>query len=153
MKSKGEILAAILNNYTECYLFLHNTKDEPVAVTIMEEGFLFENQLPHSTDLVNPLDPVEVTYFLLQRREYGPFTIVIAIDRILFDQLTSLALENKINIEDLLSIDQPYYGENEELIYRISNRYILGYFNNITTDFQQNPAWNPSYVTQKSYFN
>jgi len=31
MKNKGEILAAILNNISNCYFFLHNTKEKSIA--------------------------------------------------------------------------------------------------------------------------
>ena len=63
MKNKGEILAAILRNFKDCYFFLHNTKEFSVVESIMNEGFIFESQLPHSSDRVNPYEPIEVTYF------------------------------------------------------------------------------------------
>lgn len=63
MKNKGEILANILMNYKDCYLFLHNTKEINVAEKIMNEGFIFESQLPQSTYRVNPKENIEITYF------------------------------------------------------------------------------------------
>ena len=71
MKNKGEILASILENFKDCYFFLHNTKEFDTVEKIMNEGFIFESQLSHSTDRVNPNDPIEATYFLIQRKDYG----------------------------------------------------------------------------------
>ena len=70
MKNKGEILAAILRTFKNCNFFLHNTKEFDIVEKIMNEGFLFESQLPHSTDKVNPNEPIEVTYFFFQRKDY-----------------------------------------------------------------------------------
>lgn len=143
--NKGEILASILGKHGNCYFFLHNTRDENIASVISEEGFLFENQLPHSTDMVNPQEPVEVSYFLLQRREYGQFTVVLAISRDTFDSYVATAEANKTGIEELLTATPPYYGDNEELIYRIPNKYVLGYFDNLTLEFHYNKHWDPDY--------
>jgi hypothetical protein len=58
MKNKGEILALILNNFKDCCFFLHNTKEFDIVENIMNEGFIFESQLAHSTDRVNPNESV-----------------------------------------------------------------------------------------------
>ena len=81
MKNKGEILASVLKNFRNCYFFLHNTREFSVVENIMNDGFIFENQLVHSTDRVNPNEPIEITYFLFQRKDYGPYTVVIAIPK------------------------------------------------------------------------
>ena len=81
MKNKGEILANILKDQGNCYFFLHNTKEKVIVDKILNEGFVFENQLPHCTDRVNPNEPIEITYFLFQRKDYGSFTTVIAIPK------------------------------------------------------------------------
>ena len=74
-------------NFKNCYFFLHNTREFRVVENIMNEGFIFENQLVHSTDSVNPNEPIEITYFLFQRKDYGPYTIIIAIPKITYEIL------------------------------------------------------------------
>lgn len=143
MKNKGDILAAILNNYSNCYFFLHNTKEIGITERILSEGFIFENQLPHSTDRVNPNEPIEVTYFLFQRKDYGGFTIIIAIPKPIYDSYTKISNQNDVGIEDVLTITEPYYGDNDELIYTISPKHILGYFNNKTGEFIKNKNYDP----------
>ena len=143
MKNKGEILAEILKNFKDCYFFVHNTKEFNVVESIMNEGFVFESQLPHSTDRVNPNEPIEVTYFLFQRKDYGNYTIIIAIPKITYETYTSVSNKNDVGIEDVITITEPYYSDNDELIYTVSPKHILGYFNIKTTEFYQNRNWDP----------
>jgi hypothetical protein len=147
MKNKGEILASILTDFNNCYFFLHNTKEKSVAERILNEGFIFENQLPHSTDRVNPNEPIEITYFLFQRKDYGSYTIIIAIQKAVYDNYTQFSNRNDIGIEDVITITEPYYGDNDELIYTISPKHILGYFNNKTGEFFKNRIWDPDFNT------
>jgi hypothetical protein len=141
MKNKGEILAALLDKYENCYFFLHNTKEKAIAEKIMQEGFIFENQLPHSTDRVNPAEPIEVTYFLFQRKDYGAFTMIIAISKKIYERYSSLSNIYDLGIEEIMTISRPVYGDNDELMYTVSPRHILGYFNNRTSEFYINPLW------------
>jgi hypothetical protein len=143
MKNKGEILADILKNFKDCYFFVHNTKEFNVVESIMNEGFVFESQLPHSTDHVNPNESIEVTYFLFQRKDYGNYTIIIAIPKATYDTYTSVSNENDIGMEEVMSITEPYYSDNDELVYTVSPKHILGYFNIKTTEFYQNRNWDP----------
>ncbi len=143
MKNKGEILASVLKNFRDCYFFLHNTKEFSVVESIMNEGFVFESQLPHSSDRVNPNEPIEVTYFLFQRKDYGSFTIIIAIPKTTYEAYLAASNKDDIGIEEVLTITDPYFGDNDELIYTVSPKHILGYFNIKTAEFYQNRNWDP----------
>ena len=132
-----------MTNYKDCFFFLHNTKDFNTVENIMNEGFIFERQLSHSTDRVNPLEPIEITYFLFQRKEYGIYTVIIAIPRVIYDTYSGVSNSNNTEIEEIISSTDPYYGENDELIYTLSSKHILGYFNNKTSEFYQNRNWDP----------
>lgn len=145
MKNKGEILASLLRNFKDCYFFLHNTREFGVVESIMNEGFIFESQLPHSTDRVNPNETIELTYFFFQRKDYGNYTVVIAIPKIVYEEYSECAIQNDMGIEEVLTITEPYYGDNDELIYTLSPRHVLGYFNIKTSEFYQNKNWDPFY--------
>jgi hypothetical protein len=149
MKNKGEILASILRNFRDCYFFLHNTKEFNVVEIIMNEGFVFESQLPRSTDRVNPNEPIEITYFLFQRKDYGSYTIIIAIPKIIYELYSDLSIKNDVGIEEILTITDPYFGDNDELIYTISPKHILGYYNIKTSEFYQNRNWDPFFNNNK----
>ncbi len=145
MTNKGEILASLLMNFRDCHFFLHNTREFDVVENIMNEGFIFENQLPHSTDRINPNEPIEVTYFLFQRKDYGFYTIIIAIPKIIYEIYSTVSNKYNVSIEDVLTIHDPYFGENDELLYTLSPKHILGYYNIKTSEFYQNINWDPFY--------
>jgi hypothetical protein len=143
MKNKGEILTSILKNFKDCYFFLHNTREFRVVEAIMNEGFIFESQLPHSTDHVNPNEPIEVTYFLFQRKDYGSYTVIIAIPKKIHELYSEVSNKYDVGIEEVITTTAPYFGDNDELIYTISPKHILGYFNIKTSEFYQNRNWDP----------
>jgi len=143
MNNKGEILATILKTYKDCNFFLHNTKEFDIVEKIMNEGFIFESQLPHSTDSVNPNEAIEVTYFLFLRKDYGSYTIIIAIPKVTYELYADVANSKDVGIEEVLTITKPYYSDNDELNYTISPRHVLGYFNLKTSEFYQNRNWDP----------
>ena len=145
MKNKGEILANILMDFQNCFLFLHNTKEMITAERIMNEGFLFESQLPHSTDRINPNENIEITYFFIQRKDYGSYTIVIAIPKSVYDLYSARSNENDVGIEEVLTMMQPYLSDNDEMVYRLSPKHILGYYNSRTGEFIKNMNWDPAY--------
>jgi hypothetical protein len=145
MKNKGEILASILREFNECYIFLHNTKEFGIVEKIMNEGFIFENQLPHSTDRVNPNEPIEVTYFLFQRKDYGVFTMVLAFPKEIYEKYSEVSNNLDTGIEEVMTITDPYFGDNDELMYTISPKHILGYFSIRTSEFFRNKNWDPLY--------
>ena len=150
MKSKGEILASILINFRDCFFFLHNTRESGVVENILNDGFIFESQLVHSTDRVNPNEPIEITYFLFQRKDYGPYTIVIAIPRNTYDNYSAVSVKNEVNIEEVITITEPYCSDNDEMMYTVSPKHILGYFNNETSEFFQNRNWDPLFDNCRS---
>jgi hypothetical protein len=145
MKNKGEILASILKDFKDCYFFLHNTKEFSVVEKIMNEGFIFENQLPHSTDRVNPNEPIEITYFLFQRKDYGFFTMIIAFPKEIYENYSEVSNKYDTGIEEVMTITDPFFGDNDELMYTISPKHILGYFNIRTSEFFRNVNWDPEY--------
>jgi hypothetical protein len=150
MKSKGELLASALNNFKNCIFFLHNTREPGVVEKIINEGFIFEDQLVHSTDRVNPAEPIEITYFLFLRKDYGPYTIVIAIPKLTYENYSALSVKNEESIEEIITITKPYYGDNDELMFTVSPKHIIGYFNNDTAEFFQNRNWDPFFNNSRS---
>lgn len=152
MKNKGEILANILKDFNDCYFFLHNTKELQVAEKILNEGFIFESQLPRSSDRVNPNEPIEITYFFFQRKDYGFYSVIIAIPKTSYEIYSKLSNKSNIGIEEVLTVKEPYIGENDELVYTLSPKHILGYFNIKTGEFIQNAIWDPSFINNLHWY-
>ncbi len=145
MSSVGDILVSVVSNDTDKILFLHNTRHEETAVKIMKEGFRFEEQLTYSSDRINPSDSVEINYFLVERKEYGKFTIVLEIDKSLFRKYNYLAEKSDISFEELISITIPSLSDNDEFIYTLDPHYIKGYLDSATGRFHANKTFDPSY--------
>lgn len=145
MSQSGDKLVKILSGVDDSILFLHITNHLETAKAIMEQGFRFESQLTYSTDRVNAGDPVEINYFLVERKEYGDYTIIIQIDKSLFGQYSRLAEAAKLHFEEIFTISVPVISDNDEYIYTLSPRYIRGVFNKKTGEMIENPDFNPSY--------
>jgi hypothetical protein len=109
----------------------------------MKDGFIFECQLLHSSDRVNPGDSIEVTYFLIQRKDYGLYTVIIAMPKAVYETYVTVSQNRNVGIEEIISITKPYYGDNDELIYTVSPKHVLGYFNIKTSEFYLNRNWDP----------
>jgi hypothetical protein len=71
------------------------------------------------------------------------YTIIIAIPKIIYEIYSGVSNKNDVGIEEVLTITEPYYGDNDELIYTVSPKHILGYFNIKTAEFYQNRNWDP----------
>jgi len=145
MSIAGNKLAGILAEDQNCILFLHNTKSKDIAQNILENGFCFEDQLAYSTDRINPKDSVEISYFLVERKEYGDYTIIIEIDKKIFKQYNGLADASDIHFEELFTITLPELSDNDEFIYTLSPHYVKGVFNNRTGEFTRNQTFKPDY--------
>ncbi len=149
MKSQGEKLALYLNEYSDCIVLLHTTRDKNIAETIIREGFVYESQLSHSTDRVSPNEPVEIVYFLFQRKEYGTFTIVIAIPRATYEYYTHQAMDRDICLEEIMALGKPFVNDNDEITYRLNPKHIAGYFNMITGEFTHNPVFDRGFRSER----
>jgi hypothetical protein len=101
---------------------------------------------------VNPNEPVEITYFLFQRKDYGPFTVVIAIPKVTYENYSAASLRYEVSIEDIITITDPLISDNDEMTFTLSPEHILGYFNNVTSEFIQNRKWDPFFNNCKSQF-
>lgn len=145
MRTKGDFLSVILNDYLNCTVFLHNTKEKEIADKILKDGFIFENQLPHSTDRVNPGEPIEISYFLFQRKDYGIYSIIIAIPKPVYELYVQYSILYEIGLEEVLTITPPRLSDNDELLFTISPKHISGYFNTHTGELVNNEAYDSGY--------
>lgn len=145
MRTKGDFLSVILNDYLDCNVFLHNTREKDIADKILKEGFVFENQLPHSTDRVNPGEPIEISYFLFQRKEYGIYSIIIAIPKTIFELYVQYSIDYEIDLEEVMTVTPPRLSDNDELLFTIPSKHISGYFNTHTGEFVNNEAYDRGY--------
>ncbi|MDA3890147.1 MAG: hypothetical protein PF517_00630 [Salinivirgaceae bacterium] len=124
--------------------FLHNTKTKESANNIIEKGFKFQSHLDYTTDVVSPKDPVTVKYFTIVRQAYGEFTIIMQISKSLIESYSELLEDISHHFSEILSINKPYLGPEDDLIYCLAPHFIKGYVEAEMGNFIQNPNFNPS---------
>ncbi|MEE4114572.1 MAG: hypothetical protein V2I37_00270 [Marinilabiliaceae bacterium] len=145
MSKIGDELSGLLSRDKTNIVLLHNTDSLARAKAILKNGFRYESQLTYSTDRINPLDTVEINYFLVERKEYGDFTIIIEISKQIINKYSAIAEVEGSSIEELISIDQPFLSENDEYIYTLPHYYIKGILNNKTGEVLLNPVFDPDF--------
>ena len=125
--------------------FIHQTPTQKLAEQIINEGFEFENHLMHTTDQVSGFDLVELNYFLMIRRDYGQFTIVIVIADELINYLIQIIKNTNIHYSEILSKTLPMCKSEGTPFYTLPEQFIKGYFNQITLERILNPKFDPHY--------
>ncbi len=138
-----------LMNYT------HRTRTEELARNILQEGFEFSDSFQKTTDAV-VADPVHIQYWHKLRECYGVFTIVISIDRQLFESYLSELKKipkHQTDVVQTITEKEPHLNENNEPVYTLPRQFIKGYFNSKTGKIVYNPDYNPSYDSPKFKLN
>lgn len=125
--------------------FIHQTPTKELAERIINEGLGFENHLMHTTDQISGFDLVELNYFLMIRRNYGQFTIVIVIADELIEELIQIIKDSNIHFSEILSKTPPRYNTDDTPVYLLPEQFIKGYFNQKTLEKTFNPKFNPHY--------
>ena len=129
--------------------FIHTTPSRQIAEGIIENGLEFENHLMHTTDQVSGFDLVELNYFLMIRRNYGNFTLVIEIaDELITDFAKRLRAYN-CHFSEALSKYPPTYNEDDNPVYILPEQFIKGYFDQKTSERVYNPVFDPYYRSAK----
>ena len=125
--------------------FLHSTPSREFAEEIMMNGFEFENHLMHTTDQISGFDLVELNYFLMIRRNYGHFTLVIEISDTLIIEFTKRLRSFNCHFSEALSKNPPRYNDDENPVYTLPEQFIKGYFDQQTFEKIYNPKFDPHY--------
>jgi hypothetical protein len=128
----------------EMVTFLHNTMTRENAETIMNKGFRFYSHLDYTTDVVSAKDDITITYFNLVRSAYGPFTIIIQMDKELIQYYSDLLLDRHNHFSELLTLEMPEKSNDEEWIYTLAPNFVKGYVDSRFPCFFPNSKFNPS---------
>ncbi len=138
------ILKNTIESNCNVITFLHNTEHRKTADKILKEGFEFQSYLDFTTDVVTAKDVVAIKYFTIVRQAYGKFTIVIQISKQLINEY-SHRLENVAHhFSEVLSVKEPYLGDEDDMIYCLAPHFIKGYINAETGELFLNPNFNAS---------
>ncbi len=127
--------------------FLHSLNSVELAEKIMKNGFIFENHLLNTTDIVSPDDLVEVTYFTNIRKAYGNIILIIQIDNELIQTINAKLINTRSHFSEALTKTPPRTGPNELFVYTLPEQFIMGYFDNTESKEVKNKNFNPYYIS------
>lgn len=125
------------------FKYLHNAPTKEVANEIIVEGFEFESHLHNTTDMVSGLDPIELKYFLFQRKNYGIYTVVLQISKELIDLYSEKLKKTRYHFYEVLSKYEPRLSSEDNLLYTLHEQFVKGYFNQKTYEACINPKFDP----------
>lgn len=125
--------------------FIHQTPTRELADLIISDGFEFENHLMHTTDQISGFDLVELNYFLMIRRNYGHYTIVIKIADELINDYTTRLKKSRFHFSEVLSKEPPRISDDDSPVYKLPEQFIKGYFDQSSLEGVYNPKFDPYY--------
>jgi len=101
----------------------------------------------HTTDQISGFDLVELNYFLMIRRDYGSFTIVIEISDKLILDLTKRLRSFNYHFSEALTKLPPWQNDDDNPVYTLPEQFIKGYFDQRTLEKIHNPIFDPHYIS------
>jgi len=107
------------------YTYLHTT-DEDTCKKVLEDGFEFYIFCLTTDEISNDVDTLN--FKLSMRKAYGDCVIVMQFLHFIDDGID-------------MAIKEPYYNEEEDLIYTLPSKYVRGFFNKETGEFVDNPTF------------
>lgn len=137
----------IFENSKNLKIYMHYTKDENDAKSILSGGFRFADSF-YKTALPVSKDKLDFKIKHSNRKLFGDYVIIIGIANDVVNYY-SLELEKAgikhLTFENILTETSPVRNENSDLIYQLSSRFIKGYVNHRTGEIVRNPGYDPFY--------
>ncbi|MCD6495994.1 MAG: hypothetical protein J7K54_01865 [Candidatus Aenigmarchaeota archaeon] len=132
--------------------FLHNTANEDAVNSIINDGFLYADNLHTTADRFTRLDDISMSRWEQERNFYGPYTVVIQISNETYEKLMNNKkyAEKQLLPEHLLSVEREFNKDEGEFVYRLPNKFVKGYINRETGEFHPNPDFDPSYFDENT---
>jgi hypothetical protein len=137
----------ILEENRNLKIYMHYTKEENVALSILKDGFKFASSL-YKTALPVSKDKLDMTIKHNSRKLFGEYIIIICISKEIVDfysmELKKASLKN-YSFENLLTETPPLQNEDSELIYLLAPQFIKGYIFRPSGEIIKNPSFDPYY--------
>jgi hypothetical protein len=127
--------------------YIHYTKEESDAKSILQSGFMFTESF-YKTALPVTKDKLDLTVKHNSRKFFGNYLIIICISNDIVNfysmELEKAGIKNYY-FENVLTDNLPSQNDNSEIVYQLSPRFIKGYINYKTGDISKNPEFDPWY--------
>jgi hypothetical protein len=144
---EDKILNYILENVKDSKVYIHYTKEEADAKSIVENGFKFADSF-YKTALPISDDKLDLIIKHDSRKFFGDYLIVICISNNILNRYSSELYNTGIKdyfIENILTESPPVRNENSDLVFLLPEQYLKGYVNHRTGEIVVNPDFNPDY--------
>lgn len=140
-------LKFILESGKNMRSYIHYTKNESDARSIIENGFRFADSF-YKTALPVTKDKLDLKMKHNSRKLFGDYIIVICISADVANyyasELEKAGIKN-VSFENILTESIPSRDDNSDLIYQLSAQFIKGYVNHRTGVIVKNPGFDPLY--------
>ena len=127
--------------------YIHYTKDEASASSIIQNGFIFADSF-YKTALPVTKDKLDLKMKHNSRKLFGEYIIVICISDDVADyysyELEKAGIRN-YSFENILTETLPVKNDNSDLVYQLSSQFVKGYVNHRTGIIVENPGFDPLY--------
>ena len=137
----------ILENDKDLKIYLHYTRDEADARSILKDGFKFANSF-YKTALPVSDDILDMKIKHKSRKSFGDFIIIICISNDIVNyystELKKAGIKN-YSFENILTETILPANDNSETGYQLPAPFIKGYIQRHTGDIIRNPAFDPYY--------
>jgi hypothetical protein len=145
--SEDSTLRFILENGKNTKTYIHYTKNETDALSIVKNGFQFADSF-YKTALPVSKDKLDLKIKHNSRKFFGDFIIVICISNDVANfysyELGKAGITN-YTFENILTETPPEKNDNSDLVYQLSPQFIKGYINHRTGAIVTNPRFDPLY--------
>jgi hypothetical protein len=140
-------LKFILENGKNMKSYIHYTKNETDARSILQTGFQFVESF-YKTALPVSMDKLDLKIKHNSRKFFGDFIIVICISNDVANyysyEMGKAAISN-YTFENILTETPPVKNDNSDLVYQLSSQFIKGYVNHRTGAIVKNQGFDPLY--------
>jgi hypothetical protein len=135
----------ILSDENNLKIFMHYTKEEADAKSIIRDGFKFADSF-YRTALPASKDTLDLRIKHNSRKFFGNYLIIICISNDIVN-FYSLEIEKSgiknITVENILTEASPIMNESADLVYQLVPQFIKGYINLRSGDIIKNPVFDP----------
>ncbi len=135
----------IMENEKDMMIYMHYTRNEEDAESILKEGFRFADSF-YKTALPVSKDKLDIKIHHNSRKYYGDLVILICISKDIAN-FYSMELEKAgikdLSFENILTESPPSRNDNSDLIYVLPHQFIKGYINHKTGDIFENTDFDP----------
>lgn len=140
----------ILENEKDLKIYMHYTKEEVDAISILNDGFKFTDSF-YKTALPVSKDKLDLVIKHNRRKFFGVYLIIICISNDIVNYYT-MELEKagirNFTFENILTEAPPFRNDNADLVYQLSHQFIKGYINHRTGEIVKNAGFDPWYNSE-----